>query len=283
MLSAIRRRITPSAVIAMLALVFAMSGGAYAAGRYLITSTKQISPKVLGSLQGKAGKVGKTGANGAPGAAGPAGPAGAQGAAGAQGSAGPAGSNGENGTSVTSATIPKTSATCSKQGGTEFTSASGKAAACNGKEGSPWTAGGTLPSGKTETGVWSIGPLEKPSGTAYVPVASFPIPLAAPLAEGHAHFINTSGMEVNLSEEEVAPTDCGSAIGPEVNASNPQAKAGALCVYASQMQGVFTETELLSAPGAAGAGRAGTMGAFALVGLQGGLEEGHGTWAVTAE
>jgi hypothetical protein len=35
-----------------LALVFAMSGGAYAARRFVITSTKQIKPSVLKSLSG---------------------------------------------------------------------------------------------------------------------------------------------------------------------------------------------------------------------------------------
>ena len=41
-------------VAATLALVFAMSGGAPAANHYLITSTNQISPKVLKELK-KAG------------------------------------------------------------------------------------------------------------------------------------------------------------------------------------------------------------------------------------
>ena len=47
MLRAIRSRLTYANVAVTLALVLAMSGGAYAADRYLITSTKQIKPKVL--------------------------------------------------------------------------------------------------------------------------------------------------------------------------------------------------------------------------------------------
>ena len=74
MLSALRKRLhlTPGTVIATLALVFAMTGGAYAAGKYVITSTKQISPKVLKSLKGATGKAGATGATGATGPAGSA-------------------------------------------------------------------------------------------------------------------------------------------------------------------------------------------------------------------
>src|ERR1700684_3983135 len=71
MLSALRSRVTYANVTATLALLFAMTGGAYAAKAYLITSTKQIKPSVLKSLQGKAGAKG---AHGAPGATGPAGP-----------------------------------------------------------------------------------------------------------------------------------------------------------------------------------------------------------------
>jgi hypothetical protein len=47
MLSKLRRRLTYANVAVTLALVFAMSGGAYAASRYVITSIKQISPKVV--------------------------------------------------------------------------------------------------------------------------------------------------------------------------------------------------------------------------------------------
>ena len=50
-----RRRLSYANVTATLALVFAMSGGALAANHYLITSTKQINPKVLKKLTGKTG------------------------------------------------------------------------------------------------------------------------------------------------------------------------------------------------------------------------------------
>ena len=60
-----RRRLSYANVTATLALVFAMSGGAMAANHYLITSTKQINPKVLKKLTGKTGKTGANGANGA--------------------------------------------------------------------------------------------------------------------------------------------------------------------------------------------------------------------------
>ena len=145
MLSAIRRRmhVSPATVIASLALVFAMTGGAYAASRYVITSTKQISPKVLKSLQGKAGPAGKNGANGANGAQGAQGPAGA---AGAKGEPGPQGSEGKEGEQG----IPGTNGT------TGFTE--------------------TLPEGKTEKGDWSVGVEGAAVGLLFKAV-SFDIPL----------------------------------------------------------------------------------------------------------
>jgi hypothetical protein len=42
MFERVGKHLNPAMVIAMLALVFAMTGGAYAAGRYVITSTGQI-------------------------------------------------------------------------------------------------------------------------------------------------------------------------------------------------------------------------------------------------
>jgi hypothetical protein len=96
----VRRHLTYANVAATLALVFAMSGGAFAATHYLINSTKQINPKVLKALKGSDGGSGSNGANGSAGAGGPAGQSGAQGSQGAQGSpgsAGPAGAAGAAG------------------------------------------------------------------------------------------------------------------------------------------------------------------------------------------
>jgi hypothetical protein len=188
MFSTIRKRLTWPNVALTLALVFAMTGGAYAAKKYLITSTKQISPKVLKELRGKAGPAG---APGTPGAQGPAG------SGGLQGSQGPQGAAGANGSSVSSKEVKAGETACSKQGGSEFTAASGKTFACNGKaggegpEGSPWTAGGVLPPEKTETGTWAA-----TAGTPAIKLfggfaeglmapISFPIPLKAGLDEAH--------------------------------------------------------------------------------------------------
>lgn len=77
---------SPAMVVAVAALVVASTGSAIAAKHYLITSTTQISPKVLKQLRG------------AQGPAGPAGAAGKNGTSGTSGSNGANGSNGVNGT-----------------------------------------------------------------------------------------------------------------------------------------------------------------------------------------
>jgi hypothetical protein len=159
MFSRIRRRFTYANVAMTLALVFAMTGGAYAASKYLITSTKQISPKVLKSLKGANGKNGAAGLAGAQGAAGAAG-AGTAGAAGPQGPAGPAGAKGETGAPGTNGT----------NGTTGFTE--------------------TLPSEETETGAWSIA--QGKEGTLPVSI-SFPIPLASSLGATAVHYVGASG------------------------------------------------------------------------------------------
>jgi Collagen triple helix repeat (20 copies) len=148
----LRRRIhvSPATAIATLALVFAMSGGAYAAKHYLITSTKQISPKVLKALAGKPGKSGAAGPAGAAGAAGPQGPGGAAGAKGETGAPGGKGGQGEKG-----------------------------------EKGDPGTTGftKTLPTGETETGAWAVGPAAE---NYVIGEITFNIPLAEVPA---AHFV----------------------------------------------------------------------------------------------
>jgi hypothetical protein len=94
---------TAGLVVAVIALVFAMTGGAFAA-HYIITKKSQIKPSVWKQLKGK------TGAAGPQGPAGPAGPAGAKGetgAKGADGSIGPTGAAGATGAAGVGTTGPK--------------------------------------------------------------------------------------------------------------------------------------------------------------------------------
>jgi hypothetical protein len=249
MLSAIRKRVTYGNVAMTVALVFAMSSGAFAAGKFLITSTKQIKPSVLAQLKGKTGPAGATGAQGPAGPLGPAGPAGAAGTPGAKGETGPEGKEGKAGKD-------------GKNGQTGFTE--------------------TLPSKKTETGFWSFGPLGTTKEPYYqVPIASFPIPLASPLGASQVHYINQSGEEVLGSAFASPPvtqpsTEC---LG---TAAKPSAEPGNLCVYAQGVYAGQSASESIIDPTAGsvpGASTSGAMGVFKAT--EGTL--GTGTWAVTAE
>jgi len=85
-----RRRVSPTAVLAIVALLLSLGGGAWAAGKYIITSKNQIKPSVLKQLKG------------AQGPAGPQGPPGAQGAPGNPGTIGPQGPPGPTETKLPS-------------------------------------------------------------------------------------------------------------------------------------------------------------------------------------
>lgn len=84
----VRARLTYANVVATLALLFAMSGGALAASHYVISSPKQIKPSVLKKLRGK------TGSRGAVGVKGQTGNTGVQGVPGVPGMVGPRGESG---------------------------------------------------------------------------------------------------------------------------------------------------------------------------------------------
>jgi Collagen triple helix repeat (20 copies) len=259
MFSVIRRRLCYANVVATLALVFAMSGGALAAGHYLLTSTSQVSPKVLKALKGKSGKTGPAGAPGAQGSQGAQGAQGAHGEAGAAGPAGPQGPQGEPG--------------------------------APGAAGSPWTAGGTLPAGKSETGVWAgaSGP-EETGFNARVVLASFTIPLlVAPtlnviaIEEGQGEAKENERAKKENEKRKLQgepelpltiPTDCKGTV------DKPEATAGNLCVFVRYAENVNMNS--LSRPEAEFISTVGVMTYISPPNgnFEGGFTVG-GSWAVT--
>lgn len=126
--------------VAILALVMATVGGAYAAGGLTKPQERQVK-KIAKKFAGK------------PGATGPAGSAGAQGPAGSAGAAGKNGTNGANGTNGTNGKsvvtgIENAGANCEAGGVWVEVEGSGtKKYVCNGKDGAS--------GGGTQTGQWS--------------------------------------------------------------------------------------------------------------------------------
>jgi hypothetical protein len=266
MLLRLRKHLTYTNVALTLALVFAMSGGAYAAGKYLITSTKQISPKVLKALTGKPGAKGPAGP---PGPAGPAGVKGENGAAGKEGAVGKVGANGE---SVTVKEVKANETACAKQGGSSLTVAGATTLACNGKEGkegSPWTAGGTLPAGKTETGTYVVRKIDNAASEAVVTAISFAIPLASAIE--NAFIVEVGG---------TPPKGCTG------TAAKPEALPGNLCVFETEALGHnagLNPVGILNPTGGLGASTTGAELAYGTVTPKTVGEEvsAEGTWAVT--
>ena len=252
MFSAIRRRlhVSPTTVIASLALVFAMTGGAYAAKKYLITSTKQISPSVLKSLQGKAGVAGASGAPGPQGAQGPAGPAASQGPAGVAGAKGETGAAGTPGVKGVTGPQGATGATGAK-GTTGFTE--------------------TLPSGKTETGTWSGGTTFKRIPISFaIPVDPAPTLVYVGVEETKPGCPGIAASGLPLAEAGKLCVYAGLAGG-----DNPAQVTGSSAREATFGDGVKSVAE--------GVGPAGTVLEFQCGEPEAEFCRMEGTWAVTAE
>ena len=214
MFSALRRHISPATVLAFVALVFAVTGGAFAASgpgsspgakasaSSVLGRVAKSKPKAKAGPRGPAGPKGAAGATGATGSAGPAGAIGPAGPAGGKGEPGAAGANGSNGE-----TGPR---------GPEGP---------QGEPGSPWTGGGTLPAEATETGTWSAGETSS-LANVLVPI-TFNVQLAKALGKEDVHYV-TAG---------TTPAGCPG------TAENPQAEPGNLCVYEGLVQGLNNNTE----------------------------------------
>jgi hypothetical protein len=287
MFQAMRKQMNPATILALVALVFSVTGGAFAAtggGGGAGSGSKATAlampvaatakKKAKAPARGPAGPRGATGAAGSAGSTGPAGGTGPQGPAGNNGSNGAPGEKGEKGEKGPKGEI-------GAKGETGFTA--------------------TLPSGKTETGEWTFSGAG-PGLVGFVSAQiSFPIPLAQALSGGgceegkepcHVHYIATSaGHEVGGLKEQTSKYCKG-------NAGDPEAAPGNLCIYEEQTFGVKT-TEVFGVDAAevASITNEGTSGTYkesqdgtgvagAVVIFDGEAEKanyGLGSWAVTAE
>lgn len=271
-------------VVAIVALIAALGGGAYAA-THAATASKKAKPltkaQIIALIKSHAGSgpVGPAGPAGAPGAPGKDGLNGTNGKDGTNGTNGTNGQDGEDGVDGTSVTSSESAGTidgthCVNRGGSKFTAVNGNTYACNGEKGEkgdPWTAGGTLPVGATETGTWAsptVGGSD--ANDEYHIVISFPIPLAAPLEvpgdsdENQVHIITESGEEV--LEEGGIPTGFGPASSAcPGSAEEPEAESGNLCIYigseVSPNVGSLIAGKVVSKPGGENSLGAGTTGA----------------------
>jgi hypothetical protein len=207
----------------------------------------------------------------------PPGPLGPAGAAGPKGDPGAAGANGASGTGVTTKSFSGAKGLCD-EGGVEVISASPTVNVCNGPEGEPgepWTAGGTLPPGRTETGAFVL----TGSRFSYITTAiSFPIPLPASIPLSNAIFI--------APNDPVSPdSNCeNTEHGDPASWKNPEAKPGYLCVFEGFTSGVDTNGagfEFLAPSGASSVG-ADPVGATLAQPTTQAEAFAEGTWAVTA-
>jgi hypothetical protein len=239
MFSRIHQRLgTAGLIVAVVALVAALAGGAYAANGGLNKQQKKQVRNIAKNeskkwskkfskrfaKQGPQGDKGDTGATGATGATGPKG---------ATGSPGEPGEDGEDGAPGTSAEATgyagSECAEASGEEGIEVTSAGSPQYVCNGKDGEDGETGftETLPSGQTETGDWSMPAAtitELLESKVPLPTISFTIPLAEELTGPQTHYVPVGGSEVKAEGE--GDLTSGSNVVENVSTESGEFKAG---------------------------------------------------------
>jgi hypothetical protein len=248
---------TAGLILACVALIAALSGGAYAASGGLNGKQKKEVEKIAKKYAGK------------PGATGPAGPAGAAGKNGTDGTNGTNGAAGGNGESVI--LVNESPANCAEGGFTYEVQGSGaKNEVCNGDPG-VIQPGETLPVGVTETGSWFMS--EGAEQLNYAPI-SFAIPLAADIDASHVLVISSTS---STTEKEKCDNGVAGA-GP----ANPQADPGFLCAFVAFNSGTILGGTITksSSPSGADVGAA-TAGALLNLFAENPGLKAWGTFAVT--
>lgn len=248
MFSTLRNRFGIPGVISVIALVFAMFGGAYAAsnssgGGKATASAAKGKP----GPRGKTGKTGPAGPQGPAGPAGPVGPAGAKGDAGAQGAPGTPGAPGAPGAagkSVTGEPIAAGGACGENAEGVKYTLNAVSTDVCSGESG--FTE--VLPPEATEKGAWALDSKGGEGENVLTPI-SFPIPLS----EADAAAIKVhKWIQGNPAEQD---SQCLGTV------TNPEAEAGTICLYSAIAKEQF-EIPTLVVPDGGFQERVGASGAL---------------------
>jgi hypothetical protein len=300
----LRRHFNATTIIAIVALVFAMTGGAFAVvgkaggSPSAVAAKKKVKKKGKAKvLRGPKGETGPAGAAGATGPAGPQGPAGPTGPAGKgekgekgdTGPEGPKGATGPDGKSIV--TGSPTVVECAAGGMTAEVEGSGtKTAICNGENGAPGAPGPEgnikkyLPKGMTETGAW--GAIYEAAGAE----SSFAVPMSfnIPLEQGvSASYYIKHGEGMGEGEcTSVGSGHCAPSIengNCKGNFDEPGASEGYLCAFEETSKNA---TGLKAFGGdialhTIGGGKSGAEVLFTSVAA--GQVSIDGTWAVTAK
>jgi hypothetical protein len=273
---------TAGLVVAVVALVAALSGTAIAAKKFI---TKQEATKIAKKY---AGKDGATGPAGPAGAAGPAGPAGADGKAGSNGSNGSAGATGPTGATGAAGTTGTTGAagTTGPTGAKGATGATG-ATGVTGPEGSPWVVG-AAPSGALLKGTWSIpyysaaGANEKAFASISTGVPIAPNAIKWKVVRDPSFDFGDPPFEEEEVQEIIEGLCPGTPENPTVNTTG--AGGGVLCVYVgakTNLRPPFPNANIGAAwplSSAASSNGGGFLAGLETVGA--GTAKAYGTWAM---
>jgi hypothetical protein len=268
MFSTLRKKIGIPGVVAVVALVFAMAGGALAASGALTSKQKKEVTKIAKQYAGKPGATGPQGPAGTNGKDGAPGNNGAPGNEGAKGATGPIGATGKTGSTGATGSTGKTGNT--------------------GSTGEINTAG-PLPAGQTETGAFAFTepiPAGSPASTRTIVVPiSFPIPLANELT---FEFFPNAGNSKAIVVKKGASGGSNCPGSP----AEPTAASGFLCVYMADEPEILAfpippnpEFRLVGKPGGApeekGTSKTGALLIFQVKKEQPLTNEIRGTWATT--